>query len=87
MTVNDPHQPGVPEGLSERDVDQRAELASYLGKEVWPATAAQLQDVAASNGAPDAVRGRLSRLPADRAFRTVGDVWEALTGHKEQHRF
>jgi hypothetical protein len=87
MTSHDPHRPGTPEGMSEGDLEQRAELASFLGKEVWPATGEQLQQVAADAGAPDAVRSRLSRLPAGTTFESIGQVWQELTGHREQHRF
>ena len=87
MTTADPHRPGTPEGLSEQDLEQRAELAGALGKEVWPATGAKLHDVAAAHWATGAVLGQLSRLPGDRTFANVSEVWTALTGHREQHRF
>ena len=73
--------------MSERDLDQRADLASYLGKEVWPATGAQLQQVAAEQGAPDAVRARLSRLAGGTTYESLAQVWQELSGHQEQHRF
>ena len=87
MTTSDPHRPGTPEGLSERDLEQRAELAGVLGKEVWPANGSRLREVAAEHGATGAVLDRLSRLPDDRTFTNVSEVWTALTGHAEQHRF
>ncbi len=87
MTTPDPHRPGTPEGLSERDLEQRAELAGALGKEVWPATGSRLRELAAENAASDVVLGRLSQLPAYQSFTNVSEVWTALTGHQEQHRF
>lgn len=87
MTSVDPHRPGTPEDLTERDLEQRAELAGALGKEVWPATADRLREVAAEHGASDAVLGRLSALPGGRTYANVSEVWTTLTGHREQHRF
>ena len=86
-TSSDPHRPGTPAGMSERDLDQRAELASYLGKEVWPATGAQLQQVAADQGASDAVRGRLSGLSGRATYESLAQVWQELSGPQEQHGF
>ena len=87
MTSVDPHRPGTPEDLPERDLEQRAELAGALGKEVWPATADRLREVAAEHGAADAVLGRLSALPGGRTYANVSEVWTTLTGHREQHSF
>ena len=87
MAALDPHRPGTPEGISEQDLDQRAELAGALGKEVWPATGGRLRDVAAEHGATGAVLARLSRLPGDQVFTNLSEVWATLTGHQEQHRF
>jgi hypothetical protein len=78
---------GVPEGMTERDVEERAELASYLGKEVWPAGSAVLTDKAREMGAPDAVLEQLGRLPQSAVFDNVQGVWQALQGGTETHRF
>jgi hypothetical protein len=79
---------GVPEGMNEQDVEERARLASYLGKEVWPATGAQLLAVAQGREAPDVVLQQLRQLPADRSFANLQDAWGALSGgHVEAHRF
>lgn len=84
---NDPHQPGTPDGMNQQDVERRAELAGYLGKEVWPATAAELRQVASEHNAPGAVLSQLERLPEGRSFATVSEVWHELHGGVEQHRF
>lgn len=77
---------GVPDGLTEDDVEGRSRLAAYLGKEVWPATGEQLVEVAGSRQAPDVVLDQLQRLPAGRVFDNVQEVWSSLGGGAEQHR-
>jgi hypothetical protein len=78
---------GVPDGMTERDVEDRAELASYLGKEVWPAGAAALQAKARELNAPESVLDRLGRLPQSAVFDNLQDAWQALQGGTEAHRF
>jgi hypothetical protein len=84
---DDPTTAGTPTGMSEGDVEGRAELASYLGKEVWPASAETLQAKAREGNAPDRIQGQLQSLPSDRQFETVSQVWQALHGGVEQQRF
>ena len=78
---------GVPDGMTEADVEERAVIASYLGKEVWPAGSAALVAKAQELGAPDAVLAQLERLPQSAVFDNVQGVWQALQGGTEQHRF
>lgn len=78
---------GVPDGMSEAEVEERSRLAAYLGKEVWPATGAQLLDVARGREAPDVVLDRLAQLHPGRVYDNLQDAWSALGGHVEQHRF
>jgi hypothetical protein len=78
---------GVPDGMTEADVEQRAEIAGYLGKEVWPAGSEALVAKASELGAPDAVLDQLRRLPTSAVFDNVQDVWNALQGGSEAHRF
>ena len=77
---------GVPEGMTEADVEGRSELASALGKEIWPAETAQIRERLLSEQAPDRVIDLVDRLP-EGTYQNVSDVWEALTGHKERGRF
>jgi hypothetical protein len=77
---------GVPDGMTEQDVEARSELASYLGKEVYPALSAQLLTIAEANDAPDRVLEQLRRLPAGREYANVQDVWSTLRGGTEAHR-
>ncbi|RZS87125.1 uncharacterized protein DUF2795 [Motilibacter rhizosphaerae] len=75
---------GTPAGVDAGDVEGRSELASYLGKEVWPATADALREVAVERQATDRVLQEIARLPQDREYANVQEVWEALGGGREQ---
>jgi uncharacterized protein DUF2795 len=78
---------GVPEGLTPEDVAGRAELAAYLGPSAFPGDRAHLIERAREQHAPDHVMEWLGRLPEDQQFRNVQEVWEALGGGAEQHRY
>jgi hypothetical protein len=82
-----PSQPGTPAGMSEGDVERRAELAAHLAPAVYPADRDQLRAVAEAQFAPDWVVGLLDSLPTDRSFDNLADVWVAAGGHVESHRF
>ncbi len=78
---------GVPEGMTEVDVDRRSELAGYLGR-VWPATTEEVIAVATENEAPDAVLDTLRSLPPGRIFANLQELWSSVSGgHVEAHRF
>jgi len=78
---------GVPDGMTEQDVEARSELASYLGR-LWPATREELVRVATDNEAPDDVVARLHTLPVGQQFANLQEVWSTLSGgHVEGHRF
>jgi hypothetical protein len=78
---------GLPEGLTEQDVEERSQLATYLGKECWPATRLTLLETAAGRNAPEAVLNRLHELPDGPAFRNLQEVWTKLRGGAESRRF
>lgn len=78
---------GVPDGMTEVDVERRSELAQYLGR-VWPATSEQVRFVAQENDAPEAVLTTLRALPAGRSFENLQELWATVSGgHVESHRF
>jgi hypothetical protein len=78
---------GVPDGMTEDDVEARSELARYLGR-LWPATREELIRVATDNEAPDGVLDRLRSLPMGQSFANLQEVWSTLSGgHVEDHRF
>ena len=87
MAANDPTSAGTPDGMSGGDVAGRPELAGYLGKEIWPADADALKQKAREANAPDHVQGQLSSLPAGQTFANISEVWQALHGGVEAHRF
>lgn len=77
---------GLPDGLTEADVEGRSELASVLGKEIWPADRDAIRARAAEENAPDRIIDLVDRLPA-RSYQNVADVWQALTGTGVEQRF
>lgn len=78
---------GVPEGMTQDDVERRSELASYLDRS-WPATVQEILASAEAHEAPEAVLRPLRALPAGRVFDNLQDLWGSLSGgHVEQHRF
>ncbi len=79
-------QGGVPDGMTAADVEERSRIATYLGRQVWPATGHQLVSVARAREAPDAVVARLSELPPERSFGNLQEAWVALSGGTEAHR-
>jgi hypothetical protein len=78
---------GVPDGLTDADVEQRSELAALLGKEIWPAETEQVRARARESNARQAVLDRLAALPAGRVYLNLAEVWADLGGGNEQHRF
>jgi hypothetical protein len=78
---------GTPDGMTATDVELRSELASYLDRSTFPAVRTQLVDDALGNHAPDRVMDELRRLPDGREYANVNDVWAALGGGTEEHRF
>lgn len=80
---------GVPEGMSDEDVEARTELGQWLGRAVFPAVRGLLIERVLNAGAPDHVVAEVKRLPSGREFANVGDVWRTLHGggHVEERRF
>jgi hypothetical protein len=78
---------GVPQGLTEADVEGRAELSAVLGMSIWPADVTMIRARAREVHAPDRTFELIDRLPDGRAWQNVAEVWEELTGHTERHRF
>lgn len=78
---------GVPDGMSGDDVEGRSELATYLHRSTFPAAGTALEQAAREADAPDAVLEELRGLPAGGEYANVGEVWQALHGGHEAHRF
>lgn len=78
---------GTPEGMDADDIEGRSELASYLGKDLYPAVREQLIGRAIDENAPASVVDRLRGLPSGRTFANVSEVWMTLGGGVERQRF
>jgi hypothetical protein len=78
---------GVPEGMTPEEVTLRSEIAAALERSVFPAGRDQLLENAVERYAPPRVLEELQRLPADRSFGNIGEVWTALGPGREDHRF
>jgi Protein of unknown function (DUF2795) len=78
---------GNPEGMTQDDVDERADIARNLGTSAFPGDRDQLVAIAEENEATDHVVGLLRSLPAGETFENVQDVARALGLHVETHRF
>ena len=77
---------GVAPGLTGADVEERSEIARFLGLSAFPGDREALVAVATGNGATDAVLADLRRLPAGREYRNVQDVARDLGIGTETHR-
>ncbi|MEV4174917.1 MULTISPECIES: DUF2795 domain-containing protein [unclassified Nonomuraea] len=80
------HAPGVPEGMTQRDVDVRSDLAKWLSDTHWPADKRQLLERAHRHGAPDPVIDMVEALP-DRSFVNMADIAKALGIGVEKRRW
>ncbi|HEV7824546.1 MAG TPA: DUF2795 domain-containing protein [Mycobacteriales bacterium] len=78
---------GVPEGMTPEEVTLRSEIAAALERSVFPAGRDRLLENAVERYAPPRVLEELQRLPADRSFGNIGEVWTALGHGREDHRF
>ena len=80
-------QPIVDLTAEQDEQDARAELASLLGRDIWPASGALIRSRLRDAQAPDQLREWCQALPDGRVYDNVAEVWVDLTGHREAHRF
>jgi hypothetical protein len=78
---------GLPEGMTAEDIEGRAELATYIGKECYPVVRAQVIDLVIENNAPERVVDLVKNLPSDRQFQNINEIWTAVGGNVETERF
>jgi hypothetical protein len=78
---------GAPQGMTSEEVEQRSRLGTYINRSVLPGDRAALRRSAEENEAPDDVLAEIDRLPSDREFRTVSEVWSALGHTNETQRW
>ena len=77
---------GTPDGMVPDDVEGRAELAGFIGN-AYPLVRAQILDLVMDRQAPERVIDLVRRLPSDREFANINDVWTSAGGHVEHERF
>ena len=80
----DEPRPGV--GVSDAEIDARAELSRHVAAASFPATKDELLAAAAESHAPDDVVESLQGLPEHEEFGNLQAVWQALGGNVEAHR-
>jgi len=78
---------GVPDGMSEEDVELRSEIAANLGKDCYPMVREQIINLAIDRHAPERVVDLVRRLPSGREFHNINEVWTAVGGNVESDRF
>jgi Protein of unknown function (DUF2795) len=78
---------GTPPGMESDDVEGRAELAGYVGKDPYPMRREQILDLVIDRQAPDRVIDLVRRLPSGQQFQNINEVWTAIGGHVESERF
>ena len=77
---------GTAPGMTEEDVEERSEIARFLGISAFPGDRDALVAVAVDNEATDHVLAELQRLPAGETFQNVQEVSRALGHGGETHR-
>jgi hypothetical protein len=78
---------GVPAGLTADEVELRSAVAAALRRSDFPAGRDELLEKAVERYASPRVLEELRRLPADRAYANLGDMWAALGHGHEDTRF
>lgn len=75
----------APPGGPDHDaLEERSALAASLRPSAFPARRDALLAVAREEGAPPNLLAVLARLPADRVYGNVGEVWQAAGGTVER---
>jgi hypothetical protein len=70
--------PGVPAGMTPREVAWRSEMARVLNPADFPVGRAELLSCLDAADAPEEIVRAVARLPADQTFVNAGDVVRAL---------
>jgi Protein of unknown function (DUF2795) len=80
------HVPGAPVGMTEADVERRADIAIWLEPGKLPADRDAILDQLRETGAPDDVIAALAGLPRGQEFRTTGEIVRAVGIPTEEPR-
>lgn len=78
---------GTPSGMTGDDIEGRAELAGYIGKDAYPLIGQQVLELVMDGQAPARVIDLVRRLPSGRQFHNINDIWTSLGGHVEAERY
>ena len=78
---------GTPSGMTGDDIEGRAELAGYIGKDAYPLIGQQVLELVMDGQAPVRVIDLVRRLPSGREFHNINDIWTSLGGHVEAERY
>jgi hypothetical protein len=68
----------APAGMDPEDVEERSEIARFLGRSAFPGDRDSLLRIAERNSAPDQVLAELRRLPGDERFVNLQAVARAI---------
>lgn len=84
-SADDPHAPGMPPGITPEGAEERSRIAASLTRHTFPATAAELVQIAESQHAEPVVVSMLRRLPESATYDSLTDLALALgLGHEER---
>jgi Protein of unknown function (DUF2795) len=70
---------GEPGGVGNAEAEAFSRFGTYIGRSALPGDRAALERSARDLDAPDDVLEALRRLPPHTTYRTVAEVWDALT--------
>ncbi|EFC84700.1 DUF2795 domain-containing protein [Parafrankia sp. EUN1f] len=79
----------APPGMTSADVEERSELARWLGRAVFPAERNEVMDHLRHQHAPDRVVDEVGGAPEGIQFTSLGQLWRALRAdaHVESRRY
>ncbi|MBL7499588.1 DUF2795 domain-containing protein [Frankia sp. CNm7] len=69
---------GGPPGMTFTDVEERSELARWLGRAVFPASRGEVLEHLRHQNAPDHLLEEVRAVPEKARFRSVGELWRTL---------
>jgi hypothetical protein len=74
---------GPLDGMSAADIEQRSQLASYIGRADYPLDRDAIVAILADRDAPDRLVTMVAGLPDGAAFDNLQDLWRQLGGTTE----
>jgi len=85
-TPNGADRAGAPPGMTPAEVARRSNFGRFIPMDALPGNRDMIIEGARRLNAPDEITDELERLPADREFETVSQIWAALGHHNEARR-